>query len=59
METAEDKEAVVAFTVRLPYKIHKDLRRITVEHDSSINGLIGYLVSEYLEEHHNGCPACG
>lgn len=53
----EDPVAVVAFTVRLPYKVHKDLRRICLEHDLTINGQINTMISNYLEEH-DACAAC-
>ena len=54
----EDGDTVVAFTVRLPYETHKQLRRICLEHDISVNGTITALIEEYLEETHRDCPLC-
>ena len=54
----EDQDTVVAFTIRMPYAEHQALRRIAFHHEGSINGIIGGLISEYLEEHANGCIAC-
>jgi ferritin len=57
METDETKDAVVAFTVRLPYDSHKDLRRICLEHEVTVNGQINALIGNFLEEH-DDCAYC-
>jgi predicted DNA-binding protein len=57
MDDDEDRDAVVAFTVRLPYQAHKQLRRICLEHDLTVNGQIRTMIERYLEEH-DDCVAC-
>ena len=37
-------------TLRLPEEIYKELRKIALEEERSINGQIVYIIKQYIEE---------
>lgn len=37
-------------TLRLPIEIHQELKKIALEEERSINGMIIYIIKKYIEQ---------